>query len=43
MAMITVGNSIFFRPKDRALHADNAKLNFYRPGGDHLALLNIYN
>jgi pre-mRNA-splicing factor ATP-dependent RNA helicase DHX16 len=43
VAMITVGNSVFYRPKDRAMHADNAKLNFYRPGGDHLALLNVYN
>jgi len=41
--MLTVGNSIFYRPKDKALHADNARLNFYRPGGDHLALLNVYN
>lgn len=42
-AMLSVGNAIFFRPKDKALHADNARLNFYRPGGDHLALLNAYN
>ena len=42
-SMLSVGNSIFYRPKDKALHADNAKLNFYRPGGDHLALLNCYN
>lgn len=25
------------------MHADTAKKNFYRPGGDHMALLNIYN
>lgn len=25
VAMLSVGNSIFFRPKDRAVHADNAK------------------
>jgi len=43
VAMLSVGNSIFHRPKDRAMHADNAKQNFYRPGGDHLALLNVYN
>ena len=42
-SMLSVGNSIFFRPKDKAIHADNAKKNFYRPGGDHLALLNVYN
>jgi len=42
-SMLSVGNSIFYRPKDKILHADNARLNFYRPGGDHLALLNVYN
>lgn len=42
-AMLSVGNSVFYRPKDKALFADNAKQNFYRPGGDHLALLNCYN
>jgi len=42
-SMLSVGNSIFYRPKDKALHADNARVNFYRPGGDHLALLNVYN
>lgn len=41
--MLSVGNSIFYRPKEKSVHADNAKLNFHRPGGDHLALLNIYN
>ena len=41
--MLTVGNAIFYRPKEKALHADNAKKNFFRPGGDHLALLNVYN
>lgn len=25
------------------MHADNAKKSFYRPGGDHLTLLNVYN
>ena len=42
-SMLSVGNSIFYRPKDKALHADNARVNFFRPGGDHLALLNVYN
>jgi len=23
--------------------ADNARANFFRPGGDHLTLLNVYN
>lgn len=34
------GSSVFYRPKDKAVHADNAKMNFARGGGgDHLALL----
>ena len=40
--MLSVGNSIFFRPKDKQMHADTAKKSFYRPGGDHLTLLNVY-
>jgi len=40
-SMLSVGSAIFYRPKDRAVHADNARLNFNRPGGDHLALLNV--
>ena len=42
-SMLNIGNSLFFRPKDRELHSDNTKTNFYRPGGDHLAILNIFN
>lgn len=42
-AMLSVGNSVFFRPKDKKMHADNAKKTFFRPGGDHLALLNVFN
>jgi len=42
-SMLSVGNSIFYRPKDRALHADNIRMGFARPGGDHLTLLNVYN
>lgn len=42
-SMLSVGNSIFYRPKDKAIHADNAKLNFFRFGGDQLGLLNVYN
>ena len=42
-SMLSVGNTVFYRPKDKILHADNAKLNFSRPGGDHLALLNVFN
>lgn len=41
-AMVSVGNSIFYRPKEKALHADNARKNFFRPGGDHLTLLTVF-
>ena len=41
-SMLSVGNAIFFRPKDRAMHADNAHKSFHRPGGDHMTLLNVY-
>ena len=41
--MLSVNNSIFYRPKDRIVFADNARANFFRPGGDHLTLLNVYN
>lgn len=42
-SMLSVGNTVFYRPKDRQMHADTAKKTFYRPGGDHLTLLNVYN
>ena len=40
--MLSVNSSIFYRPKDKILHADTARKNFFVPGGDHLMLLNIY-
>lgn len=43
-AMLSIGNAVFYRPKDKAVHADNAHKNFHRGNvGDHLALLNVYN
>lgn len=43
-AMLSINNSIFYTPKDKKVHAENAKLNFARGGGgDHLSLLNVYN
>jgi pre-mRNA-splicing factor ATP-dependent RNA helicase DHX16 len=42
-SMLSVGNSVFFRPKDKQMHADTAKKTFFRPGGDHLTLLNVFN
>lgn len=41
-AMLSVNNAIFYRPKDKVVHADNARVNFFRPGGDHLTLLNVF-
>lgn len=42
-SLISAGGNIFFRPKDKLLHADAARMAFQRPGGDHLSLLNVYN
>ncbi|VVA92575.1 unnamed protein product [Arabis nemorensis] len=43
-AMLSVGSSIFYRPKDKQVHADNARLNFHAGNvGDHIALLKVYN
>jgi pre-mRNA-splicing factor ATP-dependent RNA helicase DHX16 len=42
-AMLSLGGALFFRPKDRKVHADNARKTFNRPGGDHLTLLNVWN
>ncbi|CAB4281095.1 unnamed protein product [Prunus armeniaca] len=41
-AMLSIGNSIFYRPKDKQVHADNARLNFHTGNvGDHIALLKV--
>lgn len=42
-AMLSVNGAIFYRPKDKLIHADTARKNFHVPGGDHLTLLNVYN
>lgn len=41
-AMLSVNGAIFYRPKDKIIHADTARKNFFCPGGDHLVLLNVY-
>ncbi|KAE9610513.1 hypothetical protein Lal_00029642 [Lupinus albus] len=42
-AMLSIGNSIFYCPKDKQVHADNARLNFHSGNvGDH-ALMKVYN
>ena len=42
-AMLSNNSSIFYRPKDKIIHADTARKNFFVPGGDHLTLMNVYN
>ena len=42
-SMLSVNNVIFYKPKDKAIHADNARKNFNKPHGDHLTLLNVFN
>eukprot|EP01006_Ploeotia_vitrea_P027829 TRINITY_DN60603_c0_g1_i1.p1 TRINITY_DN60603_c0_g1~~TRINITY_DN60603_c0_g1_i1.p1 ORF type:complete len:878 (-),score=99.59 TRINITY_DN60603_c0_g1_i1:86-2719(-) len=41
-AMLSVNNSIFYIPKDKKVHGENARRNFFTGGGDHLALLNVW-
>ncbi|XP_063236844.1 pre-mRNA-splicing factor ATP-dependent RNA helicase DHX16 [Bacillus rossius redtenbacheri] len=41
-AMLSVNSAIFYRPKDKIIHADTARKNFFVPGGDHLTLLSLY-
>ena len=41
--MLSNNASIFYRPKDKIIHADTARKNFFQPGGDHISLLNVYN
>lgn len=43
ISMLSVNNAIFFRPKDKAVHADKAHKQLHRPHGDHMTLLNIWN
>lgn len=40
--MLNVNSAIFYRPKDKLILADTARKSFFSLGGDHLALLNIY-
>ncbi|CAG8442898.1 18870_t:CDS:10 [Acaulospora morrowiae] len=42
ISMLTVQGSVFYRPKDKKFHADKARQNFVRPGGDHFTLLNVW-
>ncbi|XP_004521425.1 putative pre-mRNA-splicing factor ATP-dependent RNA helicase DHX16 [Ceratitis capitata] len=42
-AMLSVNSAIFYRPKDKIIHADTARKNFNHLSGDHLSLLQVYN
>jgi len=44
VSMLSEGSSLFFRPKDKKIHADSARARFtVKEGGDHFTLLNIWN
>jgi hypothetical protein len=40
--MLSTGNAIFFKPKSEAVQAEQARKNFFRPGGDHMSLLAVW-
>ncbi|KAK1741095.1 hypothetical protein QTG54_008347 [Skeletonema marinoi] len=43
VSMLSIGTSVFYRPKEKKVHADTAHQNFARGGGgDHIALLRCY-
>ncbi|KNZ46488.1 adenosinetriphosphatase [Puccinia sorghi] len=42
VSMLSESSSLFYRPKDKKMHADRARLNFVQPGGDHFTLLNVF-
>jgi pre-mRNA-splicing factor ATP-dependent RNA helicase DHX16 len=43
VAMLSIGASVFYRPKEKAVHADTARLNFARGGGgDMITLYRCY-
>ncbi|KAM0682650.1 DEAH-box ATP-dependent RNA helicase prp22 [Mitosporidium daphniae] len=43
VAMLSVQNTIFYRPKEKAATADARKASFHRPEGDHITLLEVFN
>jgi pre-mRNA-splicing factor ATP-dependent RNA helicase DHX16 len=43
VSMLSLGASVFYRPKEKVIMADTARMNFARGGGgDHIALLRCY-
>ena len=44
VSMLSESSALFFRPKDKKIHADSARARFtIKEGGDHFTLLNIWN
>ncbi|TPX06883.1 uncharacterized protein E0L32_002379 [Thyridium curvatum] len=44
VSMLGEASALFFRPKDKKIHADSARARFtVAEGGDHVTLLNIWN
>ncbi|RKF62945.1 Pre-mRNA-splicing factor ATP-dependent RNA helicase-like protein cdc28 [Erysiphe neolycopersici] len=44
VSMLSEASALFFRPKDKKIHADSARARFtVKEGGDHFTLLNIWN
>ncbi|KAI6784032.1 uncharacterized protein J7T54_004578 [Emericellopsis cladophorae] len=44
VSMLGEASALFFRPKDKKIHADSARNRFtVKDGGDHLTLLNVFN
>ncbi|OKL60452.1 Pre-mRNA-splicing factor ATP-dependent RNA helicase-like protein cdc28 [Talaromyces atroroseus] len=44
ISMLGEASALFYRPKDKKIHADSARARFtIKEGGDHLSLLNIWN
>eukprot|EP00775_Hariotina_reticulata_P008556 gene8556-8738_t len=42
-AMVSIGSAVFYRPKDKAVHAENAHRAFSRGNvGDHIQLLHVF-
>jgi pre-mRNA-splicing factor ATP-dependent RNA helicase DHX16 len=42
VAMLGVGNTVFFAPKDKEKHAEQVRKSFASQAGDHLTLLRVY-
>lgn len=42
ISLLTSGQGLFVRPKDRLFHADKAWAEFEKLSSDHLTLLNVF-